>query len=145
MRTLVRMAVALAVAGTAALAHGGVKDVHVMARMQGMSTLAAEMKVIGRMAKGEAAFNPDAIDSALARMADEAARIPALFTPEASDPKSEARPAIWQDFGTFTTRADALQAVSLASVGTVESPVDLGKTMQKLGGACKACHATFKQ
>lgn len=62
-------ALALIAAGTAALAHGGVTNKDVMARMMVMSSISDQMKVIGSMAKGETAFDADAVNAALIEIA----------------------------------------------------------------------------
>jgi len=138
------IAIALIATGTAAFAHSGVKDPDVMNRMVGMSELANQMKVIGTMAKGETAFDADAVNAALAKIAEEASDIPSLFEKEAMDPKSEALPAIWEDFDTFLSRAAALEDSAGGLVGTVHSAADLGPAVQKIGKACGSCHADFR-
>ncbi|MCA0920662.1 c-type cytochrome [Pseudooceanicola nanhaiensis] len=139
------LVMAMILAGTAALAHGGVQNADVMNRMMGMSELAKQMKVIGTMAKGATPFDAEAANAALARMAEEASYIPALFETEADDPKSEALPLIWQDFGTFTTRAAELERLTRDLSGTVATQADLRPVMQQVGKACSACHGTFRE
>ncbi|QOL82807.1 c-type cytochrome [Pseudooceanicola spongiae] len=132
-------------AGTAALAHGGVKDPDVMNRMIGMSELAKQMKVVGSMAKGETAFDSAAANAALAKMSEEASYIPSLFETEAIDPKSEALPIIWDQFETFAARANDLEQVTGSLAGQVLTVGDLGPAMQQIGKACSACHTTFRK
>ncbi|WP_375691730.1 c-type cytochrome [Pseudooceanicola sp. LIPI14-2-Ac024] len=136
---------ALIVAGTAVFAHGGVKDPDVMNRMMGMSELAKQLKVIGAMAKGETGFDAAASNAALAKMAEEASYIPTLFGPEATDPKSEALPVIWQEFDKFSARARDLQRVTGELAGTIESRADLGAAMKQVGQACGACHSAYRK
>lgn len=138
------IAIALIASGTAAFAHSGVKDPDVMSRMIGMSELAKQMKAIGSMAKGETAFDADAINAALAKISEEAGNIPSLFEKRALDPKSEALPVIWEDFGTFTAHATDLEEVSGGLIGTVQTSADLGPAVQQIGQACGACHADFR-
>ena len=141
-KTLALILVAL---GTAALAHSGVKDKDVMARMMGMSDLSERMKLIGSMAKGEAPFDAAAVNAALAGMSEDASAMPALFEPQATDPKSEALPAIWEEFDTFTARADELAQVTARLSGTVASVEDLRPVMQQVGAACRNCHADYRE
>ena len=133
------------VLGTAAFAHSGVKNSDVMNRMMGMSEMAKQMKVLGTMAKGETAFDADAVNAALAKMSEEASYIPSLFEPEATDPKSEALPMIWDEFDTFESRARALEKTASNLSGTVEGRADLGPAMKALGRACSACHSEYRQ
>ena len=111
------IALALMVTGTAALAHGGVKDPHVMHRMMGMSELAKQMKLIGAMAKGAMPFDADAARAALLNISREASQIPALFETAATDPKSEALPVIWDEFDSFTSRASELESLTRGLAG----------------------------
>lgn len=138
------IAIALIATGTAAFAHSGVKDPDVMNRMMGMSELAKQMKVIGGMHMGQAAFDAAAVNAALEKIAEEASYIPSLFETKALDPKSEALPVIWDDFTTFTARAEALRTTAAGLAGTVESSGDLMRVMHEIGQACGACHADFR-
>ncbi len=90
--------VAALLTATTALAHQGVQNRAVLARMNGMSAIAENIKVLGNMAKGKVAFDQKAARVALQRMADHAAEAPELFEAREDDPKSEALPAIWEDF-----------------------------------------------
>ena len=139
------IAFALIAAGTAAFAHSGVKNPDVKNRMLGMSEMARQMKTIGKMAKGQAAFDAAAANSALRVMSDRASEIPALFKPRATDPKSEAREVIWEEFDTFGSRARELRDLTDALAGTVERPADLPSVMRKVGKACRACHSDYRQ
>ncbi|MDK3018619.1 c-type cytochrome [Pseudodonghicola flavimaris] len=140
-----RIAMALILAGTAAFAHGGVQNPDVKTRMMGMGDLARQMKLIGGMAKGEAAFDAEAVNTALARMSEAASEIPSLFETPAEDPQSEALPVIWEEFAGFTTRASELEALTAELAGSVTSEAELRPVMQQLGKACRACHATFRE
>lgn len=133
-----------ATVGTAAIAHTGVEDEDVLARMNGMSAIAQEMKTIGSTAKGEIDFEASRMDAALKTIAREAERIPTLFSAESTDPKSEALPEIWTDFADFQEKAGALQAVSSGLVGEIESVGDLRPAMRRIGKTCRACHADYR-
>ncbi len=138
------MAVALSLVATFASAHGGVTDPTVLARMQGMSAMAEHMKTIGDMAKGGRSFDAVSVENALARLSEEAARVPGLFETKVTDPKSEARAVIWEDFGTFAGMAEDLRLVSSGLSGSVATDADLPEALQTIGEACKACHADYR-
>lgn len=138
------MALAALVAAVTASAHTGVQNDDVLERMEGMSAIAKEMKTIGEMAKNEAPFDSDAVESALSTIGAEAERIPDLFTPRAMDPKSEATPTIWEDFDDFTTRADILGAVTETLSGHVSTASDLAPLMREIGQTCRACHSQYR-
>ena len=86
--------VALVLGAGAALAHTGVQNKAVKARMAGMGELGAGLKVLGNMAKGTLAFDADQARGAAAEIARAAAETPALFETQKNNPKSEALPAI---------------------------------------------------
>ncbi|MGR3322912.1 MAG: c-type cytochrome [Pseudooceanicola sp.] len=136
---------ALVMAGTAVFAHGGVKNPDVLNRMEGMSELARQLKIIGGMAKGETAFDAKAINAALEKMNEEASLIPALFEPEATDPKSEALPVIWEEFDAFTAQAEDLERVTGKLAGTIETSADLRPALKQVGQACGVCHSDYRE
>lgn len=139
------LAAVLALIASAALAHQGVKDPAVMARMQGMGEIGKAMKTLGEMAKGEAAFNRKAARSAAKAIRAHAAQTPALFEAPATDPKSEARPKIWKQFDDFTAKSKALEKVAADLSGSIRNPDDLRTGVAALGAACKACHSEYRR
>lgn len=138
------IALTLIAAGTAAFAHSGVKDPDVMNRMMGMSELAKKMKIIGNMARGETSFDAGAANAALAAISEEASDIPSLFEVRATDPKSEAKDVIWEEFDAFSGHAHELREESASLAGTVDDPADLRKVMQRVGKACRSCHSSYR-
>ena len=134
----------LLVAG-AALAHDGVKNPAVMARMQGMEDIGAATKVLGQMAKGATPFDQEAAVRELSRIVSLAAEIEPLFKAEESDPKSEALPAIWADFPDFTAKAAALQAAAGGAALSLEDLDGLRAALGRIGDTCKACHRTYRK
>ena len=126
-----------------ALAHNGVKNPAVMARMQGMEQIGAASKVLGNMARGRVAFDAEAATSAKAALAQHAAEIPALFEAQEDDPKSEALPAIWSDFADFTAKADTLRDAAKAMDVTSAETIAAG--MGEVGGACRSCHKAYRE
>ena len=128
---------------TTAIAHEGVKNPAVMARMDGMTKIADNMKVIGNMAKGRTQFDVEAVRWALASVAAQAAETPALFDAMELDPKSDALPAIWDDFDDFTAKAKELETVANEVSASIEKPEDLRAALFLLGETCKSCHQTY--
>ena len=102
-------------------------------------------QIIGGMAKGEAAFDAEAVNDALARMSEESARIEGLFETRADDPKSEARALIWEDFSGFTEKADDLTKVTAGLSGTIQSADDLGPLLKQVGKSCSTCHSDYRE
>ena len=140
------LAVAVAVlVGTMALAHDGVKDPTVKARMDVMAGIGANTKVLGQMAKGEVAFDAARARAAAGAIAEASDEILVFFKEKADDPKSEARDEIWEDFGTFSKQAGALRTAALEAQAHVRAPGDLRMALRKIGSACQACHKSFKE
>ncbi|MCE8519392.1 cytochrome c [Ruegeria pomeroyi] len=130
---------------SAALAHSGVSNPAVKARMHAMMQIADNTKILGAMAKGEAPFDADEARAAAAAIAAHAASVPTLFMAEEHDPKSEALPAIWQDFDTFGQRSEALTLAAAEAAGTIETEADLKPALARIGGTCKSCHQDFRK
>lgn len=129
----------------AASAHEGVKNPAVMKRMQGMTEIAAQLQVIGDMAKGEAAFDAKAARAAASGIATHAAAAPALFEAREDDPKSEAKPAIWENFEDFSRLSLELEEIATDLSATISAPDDLRPALQRLGQNCKACHTDYRE
>jgi len=140
---LIALSLAVVLIATSALAHSGVKNPAVKARMDGMSGMGAATKVLGDMAKGNAAFDAAAAQTATRAIAVHASEIPALFKAPAQDPKSEASPKIWEAFADFTAQAEALENMALAASETA-SLAELRATLGQIGKNCSACHKTYR-
>ncbi len=143
-RTSALLVVALLTA-TTALAHQGVKNRAVLARMNGMSAIAENIKVLGAMAKGKVAFDQEAARAAAQSIARHAGEAPALFAAREDDPKSEARPEIWDDFEDFTAQAKELEGIASGLALSLSGPDDLAPALQKLGANCRSCHEAYRE
>ena len=131
--------------GTLAFAHTGVKNMAVMARMESMSALGDNVKILGEMAKGKQAFDADQARAAAEAIARHAAETPALFKAPETDPKSEALPVIWDDFAAFVEESDSLEAVASDLAVTMQNVDDLRNGLSRIGAACKACHQVYRK
>jgi cytochrome c556 len=137
------IATALIAFAGAALAHTGVKDPKVLARMEAMKEMGGEVKVLGQMAKGTSTFDKDRAQAALDRIALLAKDTPALFQTRALEPMSEALPLIWEEFDTFVEEAQALE--TLAQKLVISDNGDLVPALGQLGEGCRSCHGQFRQ
>ena len=131
-------------ASTSALAHSGVMNPVVKARMGAMGTIADNTKVLGSMAKGEVAFDAPTARQAAGAIAEQAARISMLFQEPATDPKSEALPAIWQSYDSFESKAADLEKAAALAAANIEAETDLRPALTAIGGACKSCHQIYR-
>ena len=135
----------LALIASAATAHQGVKNPAVMARMEAMSGVAGEMKILGDMAKGARPFDREIARAAASRVAGYAAETPALFKPREDDPKSEARMEIWDDFSDFTAKAGDMERVATKHAAGIETMGDIKTALAELGRTCTACHKPYRK
>lgn len=146
MMTSTRLIAIVAILGaTAALAHQGVQNPAVKARMDGMSVIAAAMKGLGAMAKGEASFDADLARQNAADVAREAARIPILFKANEDDPKSEAKPGIWTSFDDFALLAAKLEQTAHGAAAKMDTIEGVRAALRSMGQTCKACHETYRE
>lgn len=135
-------ALALIVAAGAAYAKEEAKNPVVKERMALMQTIRLNTGTLGDMASGKAAFDAGKAAAAKTALAAAAAEIPAKFEPKETDPVSEAKAEIWDDWDDFASDAKALEAaatkIDVASVETLKAG------MGAVGGACKDCHGEFR-
>ena len=125
-----------------------VKDA-VEARAGFMTMLSINMGQLSAMAKGETDYDKAAASRAaeniLALTGYDAA---ALFVEGSSsdDIDSEALPAIWQNPDDFRAKFAALGEAATGAPDAVKGgQANLGPVLQKLGGACKACHDDYRK
>jgi cytochrome c556 len=134
--------ISLTVIATVAVAHQGVKDPQVQARMHAMTTIDKAFKTLVSMAKNEVPLH-----QAKARMARDTlvlhgGQVTDLFEPPAQDPKSEALPAIWANWEDFSTKAD--QLTETAQALRFKDRAALANTLGAVGGSCRACHKSYR-
>jgi len=129
-------------AAGAAHAEGEAADPTVKARMDLMKTVGANAKTLGEMASGKAVFDAAKAAEAKAALIAASADIPAKFEPQASDPASEALPAIWTSWDDFVAKAGALNTAATALDAASADSIKAG--MAAVGGACKACHTAYR-
>ena len=103
----------------------------------------AAMKEIGAASKAIRGGTDVAANAQ--KIAEIAVTVPALFETEEITGDSEALPAIWQNFDDFTAKAAGLEQAALAVVAAADSGGDIAAAGQALGGACGACHKSYKK
>ena len=137
--------VVLITASSIVFAHSGVKDKNVKERMMLMKEMANNTKTIGQMLKGRTPFDANEAKLALERLASLSLETPKVFKINASDPKSEARPAIWDEFDEFTKLSKDLAETSLLLAGSIDSIDDLRPALKGVSSGCKACHSRYRE
>ena len=128
-----------------ALAHSGVKDKNVKERMMVMKEMANTTKIIGQMLKGKTSFDANEAKLALERLSSLSLKTPKVFMINASDPKSEAKPAIWDEFDEFTRLSKDLAETSILLAGSIDSIDDLRPALRGVSSGCKACHSRYRE
>ena len=128
-----------------ALAHSGVKDKNVKERMVVMKEMANTTKIIGQMLKGKTSFDANEAKLALERLSSLSLKTPKVFMINASDPKSEAKPAIWDEFDEFTRLSKDLAETSILLAGSIDSIDDLRPALRGVSSGCKACHSRYRE
>lgn len=142
--------IALVLGGTAALAHKGATGI-VKERMDQMGGIAKAMKAMGAMFKGDVDYDAEQV-RLLARdvAASGGTEMSVLFPKDSLQHPSEARPEIWSDWDTFSTRADEMQAAAVALANGAANPTDgsagpkPADLFQDLAQTCKSCHQDFR-
>lgn len=143
MRALI-LTMALVAAGGMAFGHAGVTDARVMAWMEGMKSIARATRTVALMARGEEAFDPQALADAADVLEAEHLRIPALFEVPTEDTVSEALPAIWETWDDFEAKSQR----GLQAVAQVRAAGTLGELQAALGAlnqSCRACHQIYRE
>jgi cytochrome c556 len=133
------------VISSVAFAHSGVKDKNVKERMMVMKAMADNTKVIGQMLKRKTQFDANEAKSALERLSSLSLKTPKVFTVNATDPKSEAKPAIWDEFDEFTKLSLDLAETSTALASSIEIIEDLRPALKRISSGCKSCHSKYRE
>ena len=133
------------VISSVAFAHSGVKDQNVKERMMVMKAMADNTKVIGQMLKRKTQFDANEAKSALERLSSLSLKTPKVFTVNATDPKSEAKPAIWDEFDEFTMLSLELAETSIVLANSIEIIEDLRPALKRISSGCKSCHSKYRE
>ncbi|MFY0693224.1 MAG: cytochrome c [Paracoccaceae bacterium] len=128
---------------SAALAHSGVKNPAVKARMDVMSAIAGNMKTLGMMVKGATPYDVTTAQGAAQDLARNSAQVIALFEAQESDPKSEARPEIWTNWPDFRDKTDAMTQAA-RSLAQITDEAAFKAAFSDLGRTCTACHEPYR-
>ena len=128
-----------------AFAHSGVKDKNVKERMMLMKEMANNTKIIGQMLKGKTSFDANEAKLALERLSSLSLETPEVFKINATDPKSEAKSNIWDEFDEFTKLSQDLAEATEVLAGSVGTINDLRPALKRVSSGCKACHSKYRE
>lgn len=112
--------------------------------------LAINMGTLSGMAKGDVAYDETTASRAAANIeALTRYDLPSLFiegSSSADAQDSAARPGIWSDPDDFAAKFDGLRQAAADAPDAVKGGAEnVGAAVQKLGGACKACHDDYRE
>ena len=141
MKKLAIITVAISMSGATIHAHS-VENPSVQKRMDVMKEIKGAMGVLGGMAKGAIAFDATAAGAAQNTLIEQSGMVAATFEANETDPKSEALPAIWENWDTFVEMAEDL---TFAAEGLDASSLDgVRSGLGNIGASCGACHKKFR-
>ena len=86
-----------------------------------MKEMADNTKVIGQMLKGKTEFDANKAKLALERLSSLSLETPEVFKVNATDPKSEAKSSIWDEFDKFTKLSKDLAETSIVLVNSIKT------------------------
>ncbi|SNR23492.1 cytochrome c [Paracoccus sediminis] len=146
----VKAAVLVAMLGLPAVATAQSVEDALEARQGFMTMLGLNMGTLSGMAKGEIPYDEAAAGRAAANIvALTQYDAPALFidgTSSEDTDESEALPAIWENPDDFRSKfAGLVEAAAGSPAAVAGGQENLGPVVQRLGGACKACHDDYRK
>ena len=128
-----------------AFAHSGVKDKNVKERMMVMKEMASNTKIVGQMLKGKTSFDANEAKLALERLSSLSLETPKVFKINSTDPKSEAKSVIWDEFDEFTRLSKDLAETAIILAGSIDTIDDLRPALRGVSSGCKACHSQYRE
>lgn len=131
------VATGLALAGEQELPAGPIRERHELMEEMGKQAKALN----GALKSGDTAGVAPPAEA----MAKLAARIVKLFPEGSTNPKSRAKPEIWEKFDQFETVATELEMSLAALAVAAKAGADVQALTAKVMRTCKGCHETFRK
>jgi len=116
---------------------GPIRDRHEL--MEGIGDNA---EIIGKAVKSG---NLEPVAGAAEKIHASAAKALPLFPKGSTDPKSRAKPEIWEHWDKFEKLTKELEAKSAELAAAAKSDGDVGAAAKAMFGACKSCHDDFRK
>jgi cytochrome c556 len=110
-----------------------------------MKNMANNTKIIGQMVKRKIPFDAKEAKLALEKLSSLSLETPKVFMINASDPKSEAKLAIWDEFDEFTKLSINLAETSSVLASSIDTIDDLRPALKQVSSGCKACHSKYRE
>lgn len=134
--------IALAAGGTLPGTAGNSDSKHVTHRMGMMTANKANMDILADMMAGRIQFDRSKARTARRQLVQSTGSIRRYFKKPEMDPRSHARPLIWQSWSDFKTRA-ATASAAAKELDTRSLPA-LRRTLPGLMQSCISCHETYR-
>ncbi|UWQ53550.1 c-type cytochrome [Leisingera caerulea] len=135
--------IALAIGSTAPVtARDSSHSKHVTKRIALMTSQKAAMDVLTGMTAGRSTFDRSQARAARKQLIRSTGSIRKHFRKPQLDPRSNARPLIWQAWKDFKTRAETAKAA--AKDLNTRSLSGLRRTLPGLMQSCLSCHETYR-
>jgi len=110
-----------------------------------MKAMADNTKLIGQMLKKQTPFELNEVKMALKQLSSLSLQTPKVFEVNATDPNSEAKQNIWDEFDEFTRLSNELAKSTSELAILVEDIDDLRPTLMTVSEGCKACHSKYRE
>ena len=113
------------------------------ARHEAMEHVNDAMKVLGKMAKGQAPFDAAAVGNNATTIKEHLEEAAKLFPPGSDTGETKARPEVWSDRPGFEQAMKDAQAAAVA-LSAVKEEAAFRPALGALGQSCKACHDKYR-
>lgn len=127
-------------------AHQGAKGI-VKERMDLMSEVAKQMKLILQTVQGKKPFDSKAVSEAASTIAKHASQMPKLFPEGSGGHPSEATDNVWKQWDKFLESSKDMQSAANAlstKSNSAKSRTDIVPEFKQLAASCSSCHSKFR-
>ncbi|MBL8587139.1 MAG: cytochrome c [Methylobacteriaceae bacterium] len=141
MKVIIAAAVLAALGAGAAFAQADV----IKARQEAMKAAGAATGPVGKMLKGEEAFDLAKVQAALRAYSDTAKKSAALY-PDNSKTGGDtaALPAVWEKKADFTAKFEAWDKEAAAALASIKDEASFKATFPNVLKNCGGCHETYR-
>jgi cytochrome c556 len=141
MKRLALVVVAVAAFGAGALAQGDA----ITQRKDAMKAVGGATGGIGRMLRGEEAFDLAKAHAALNLYSRTAKAAPAMFPAGSGAGDTRALPAVFSEMDKFKGLFDNWDKLSTAALTSIKDEASFKAEMPKVLAACGACHTPYRK
>lgn len=127
-------------------AHGGATGV-VKQRMDLMSAMGENMKIVAAMVKGQVPMDMEKVRQEAGAISRNSPKIETLFPAGSLKAPSEALPAVWEEWERFMSLSTQLDTAAngLQQAATTGDRRELTRRFVLLGKVCSGCHTDFRK